>query len=66
MITLPVEVREFACCKCQSYHREGGPLYAAHLWYQSKHGVRTVRVRRDSAGRELHPVRRPDDTVVWR
>ncbi len=65
MVTLPVEVKEYGCVVCQAWHREGTPLYDPHLWHQSKHGPRTVRIRRDSAGRELHPVRRPDDSVVW-
>lgn len=65
MITPPAEIKEFGCTLCQTWHREGAPLYSPHLWAQSKHGIRTRLVRRDSHGRELTPVRRADDTVVW-
>ena len=38
-------IREYGCCKCQRdglprWHREGEPLYEAHLHWQSKHGIR--------------------------
>jgi hypothetical protein len=32
---------EYGCCRCQTYHAEGdGPVYAEHLMWQSKHGLR--------------------------
>lgn len=33
---------EYGCVRCQGYHREGDALYDAHLYFQSKHGLRFV------------------------
>lgn len=33
-------IRTYECTKCQKVHREDGPLYATHLGFQSKHGMR--------------------------
>jgi hypothetical protein len=41
---LDVVLREFGCCRCQAYHREGEPLFAAHLMFQSKNSYREVDV----------------------
>lgn len=41
---LPVVVREYGCVRCQGDHREGEPLYAEHLPWQSRHGIREVDV----------------------
>lgn len=35
-----IRIRDFGCVICQAYHREGEPLYEAHLMYKSKHGIR--------------------------
>lgn len=35
-------VREYGCVLCQSDHREGDALFAAHLHHQAKHGWRWV------------------------
>lgn len=32
-------VREYGCCLCQQYHREGEALFDAHILHQSKHGI---------------------------
>lgn len=32
-------IREYGCCQCQKYHREGlDDEYEPHLFFQSKHG----------------------------
>ena len=36
-------IEEYGCCQCQAWHQKGDPLYDAHLYFQSKHGIR-VRV----------------------
>lgn len=37
-------VREYACCQCRRYHREGSdPLFTPHLMHQSKRGWWRVR-----------------------
>jgi len=36
-------VREYGCVLCQKWHDEFSPLYAAHLFRQSKHGWRDRR-----------------------
>jgi hypothetical protein len=35
-------IKEYGCVECQLYHAEGDPLYAQHLFRQSKHGTRCV------------------------
>lgn len=32
-------IRSYGCVKCQTRHTEGEPLYSAHLFHQSKHGI---------------------------
>ena len=38
----PVESeQEYGCVRCQEWHGESdGPIYAEHLMWQSKHGMR--------------------------
>jgi len=38
----PTPITEYGCVLCQKYHRKGlDSEYEAHLYHQSKHGVRT-------------------------
>lgn len=31
----------YGCTRCQQIHEVGDPLYADHLYWQDKHGVKT-------------------------
>ena len=38
---MPETENEYGCVRCQAYHGESdGPVYAEHLTWQSKHGLR--------------------------
>jgi hypothetical protein len=53
---------EYGCVRCQAYHGESdGPVYAEHLTWQSKHGLRrrvVTPVRAQDAADELAERRR--------
>lgn len=41
---LDVSLKVFGCVLCQKYHTEGDPEFEPHLFFQSKHGYRSVDV----------------------
>jgi len=48
----PAPENEYGCVRCQAYHRESdGPIYAEHILWQSKHGIRRAA---HAAIRETH------------
>ena len=38
--TIRLEV--YGCCKCQIYHYSIDPIYKEHIYFQSKHGIRSA------------------------